>query len=493
MAIHTLTEAMGTGYISPSSWGPAAVPGDTIIIAADRVSGILLKDFNGTPASPYLFTNPTDSKVTLDGIGTTSWGLQGFNIFDSDNFKILGNNYASETYGIEINGITNTKSGIRLWRCADWEIAYIYIHYTRSGISQNNNDPWTQANSMGSCRVHHNYISDTDAIYSEGMYLGKSITGDHPQWTRMEIDHNYVYRTGSDGIQAGQSAEILIHDNYLEDLGVRNDLNQNLGITISVEGAGIEIYRNTVIRSRHNGIVVNSTCLGNPSIHDNVVWDAGYGGAGNGIKINSIVGAADIVNNTVVDSDGYGIKTDGMVTSGSILYNLLVENGLGGISSPYIIQNDNRESVSIAAENFGNAGIGNFRLTLASPARDAGVGPGYSTVDFDENTRPYGLTDPDIGAFEFMGLGTTPTSTTLLPTTTLTTPVPTTAPPALVVQDIVADFATTAAPTTAPPTAAPTTLLPTTLAPTTAVPELICIKNLKSTIAKEMRLNGNLC
>ena len=202
---HILTEAMGTNYITPSSWTSAAVPGDTIIIATDRVSGISLKDFDGTAADPYIFTNPSDAKVTISGIGTTMWGEQGIQIFDSDNFKILGNNYSGSTYGIEIHGLTNPKSGIRMWRCAAWEVAYIQIHDTYGGITQNNNDPWTQANSLGSCRVHHNRIENTNAIFAEGMYLGKSKTGDHPQWDLLEIDHNKVYRTGSDCLQAGQS------------------------------------------------------------------------------------------------------------------------------------------------------------------------------------------------------------------------------------------------------------------------------------------------
>jgi len=239
---HILTEAMGTGYISPASWTPNAVPGDTIIIAADRTSGILLEDFDGTPSAPYLFTNPSDAKVVLSGPGTTDWGEKGIHVFDSDNFKILGNNYLSETYGIEIHGITNAKAGLRMFRCADWEIGYMHVHDTYGGITQNYNDPWTQANSMGSCRLHHSYINNvaSAAMGSEAVYLGKSSTGDYPHWTQLEIDHLRIENITCDGIQSGQTEKLLIHDNYVQDVGLlyASEPVHAFGIIASAEGGG---------------------------------------------------------------------------------------------------------------------------------------------------------------------------------------------------------------------------------------------------------------
>lgn len=97
---------------------------------------------------------------------------------------------------------------------------------------------------------------------------------------------------------------------------------------------------------------------------------------------------------------------------------------------------------------------------------------------------------------------TTLAPTSLAPTTSApTTPVPTTLAPTSLAPTTIAP--TTLAPTTSAPTSlAPTTFL-TTLAPTTNIPELICVKNLssiinltldaKSTITKEVTLNGNLC
>lgn len=391
-ATHILTEAMGE-KIYPTTFYPDARPGDTIIIDKNRKSNVQFKNFDGTTTNPYTFTNPSDSKVTIN-TGTTN----GIQFFDSDNFILIGNNYASETYGIEIDG---TPGGIRLWRCADWEVAYIHIHDTGAGISQNNNDPWTQANSMGVCRVHHCLIEDTAAIFAEGMYFGKSITGDHPQWDLLEIDHNKVYRTGSDCIQAGQTESLLIHDNYCEDCGTQNDGAQNFGINLSAEASGIEVYRNMIVRARKNGIEVNVTA-GEATIHDNVIWNAGYGEPGNGIKICSSSGTSTVINNTVVESiGGYGIKTYSRDTTGEIRYNLLVANGSGGIFSSYTNRNNNRIVASTTTEHFRDANAGDFSLTENSPSRDSGQGGGASPIDHTGATRPYSSTAADIGAYEF--------------------------------------------------------------------------------------------
>jgi len=83
--------------------------------------------------------------------------------------------------------------------------------------------------------------------------------------------------------------------------------------------------------------------------------------------------------------------------------------------------------------------------------------------------------------------------TTAAPTTAAPTPAPTTVAPTTQAPTTVAP--TTALPTPVPTTLAPTTLAPTTIisttvAPTTNIPEEICIKNLNSTIAKELSLGS---
>ena len=215
---HMLTESMGQ-KIFPSSFNPDALPGDKIIISANRKSPIVFKDFNGTSTRPFTFTNPKDSKVTITASGNTI----GIQFLACDNFILRGNSYSGTTYGIEIKGGT-TASGVRMGQCADWEISYLYIHHTGGGITQNGNEgpyaPWSEKNSMGDCRIHHCKIADTSATFAEGMYLGKSIEGDYPKWKSLEIYDNKIYRTGCEGIQAGQistsGGRLKIHNNYIE-------------------------------------------------------------------------------------------------------------------------------------------------------------------------------------------------------------------------------------------------------------------------------------
>lgn len=353
---HILTESMGEN-IYPTSFSPQAIPGDTIIIDKDRKSNIKFNNFLGTENKQFIFTNPKDAKVTI-----RSGANNAINFFNCRNFILTGNNYELETYGIEIDGSADIKVGVRLWQCADWEIAFIYIHNTSGGITQNNNDlpnaPWTESDSIGDCRVHHCKIADTNGEYSEGMYFGKTKVGDHPKWNTLEIDNCLIYRTGSDGIQAGQTRTWLkIHDNYVEDPGIRNDFYHNFGIIINFEAIGAEIFNNTVVRARHSGIQVHSSS-GAVYIHHNDILNAGYENIANGIKINTTSGISKIINNSIAESNGYGIKTDSG-TAGEIRSNLLIKNKSGAIKSTYtnvsnnIIINENSYEYNNTSDSYG--------------------------------------------------------------------------------------------------------------------------------------------
>jgi hypothetical protein len=404
-ATYYVTESMGE-KIYPSSFSPAAQLGDTIIISANRISPIIFENFNGTSEKKYIFTNPPDARVRINSAGAT--GIQ-FRV--SDNFILRGNNYASETYGIVIDGYVTSSGGVRMWQCSDWEVSYVEIKNTAGGITQNNNElwppyvPWTEANSLGNCRVHHNYIHDTFGEFSEGMYLGKSKDEGYPEWETLEIDHNKVYQTGSDGIQAGRIKDtgwLKIHDNHVEDAGNRNDVNQNFGITISYGGGNVEIYRNKVIRARKNGIGVFTTAFhGSLNISDNVVLDSGIGEDGNGIAVGTNLPAL-IISNTVVGATKNGIRATLVSSIGKIKYNLVIDTNEAGINTGYTDFSDNRIMPTVSTEFFKDVVNGNFELTENSPAKDAGIGSGYSLIDILGVSRPQGSA-PDIGAYEYIG------------------------------------------------------------------------------------------
>jgi hypothetical protein len=403
---HVVTESMPEN-IFPNSFSPAAVPGDTIIIDNNRRSNIRFYNFHGTPSAPFTFTNQPNGRALINQ-GNTN----GIQFYASENFMLRGDNNPSVEYGIEIDGSGPIVGGVRMWQGINWEVSYIHIHDASGGISQNNNnDPgnsnlpvvWTPDNSMGNCRVHHNLIEDMGgAEFTEGMYLGKSKDADAPKWETLEIDHNRVLRTGSDGIQAGRirnTGWLKIHDNYVEDPAYANVDNQDMGIIATLQVNNLEIYNNTVVRAAKNGIYVSSAG-GTTNIHDNVIWQAGHlNPQGNGI---SVPYSASIINNTIVSSANNGILANRSGTNGYIRYNLLIANNRGytSVYSPANIT-DNRIQTGISGENFTNATQGDFSLTVNSPARNAGVGTGYSPRDFLGVSRPQG-TAVDIGAFEYM-------------------------------------------------------------------------------------------
>ncbi|MDH7486063.1 MAG: choice-of-anchor Q domain-containing protein [Anaerolineae bacterium] len=91
----------------------------------------------------------------------------------------------------------------------------------------------------------------------------------------------------------------------------------------------------------------------------------------------------------------------------------------------WFAQTGNGEHSAYGDPLFVNAPGKDFHLTAASPAVDAGTGQGAPTVDLDGNPRPQGA-GYDIGPYEYVTAGPTPTPTSA-PTRT-PTPTPTRTP-----------------------------------------------------------------
>ncbi|MCK5218092.1 right-handed parallel beta-helix repeat-containing protein, partial [bacterium] len=331
-------------------------------------------------------------------------------IEDCRYIHLLGNNYGSETYGIRLTG---GSSCLRLVNTRDVEIAYFELYdasHVGIGMSQCW-APWECVDTeiMENVTIRHNYIHD---VGGEGMYLGKSSRTNAPKFRDIQVYNNRVENCGWDGIQLGQTIgeNNNIYNNtvkntghggtniYCWSTGVHQTApcqGQWFGIVTNPENYGVNIYRNYVQDVYFTAISTHSDSDGPVDIYDNVVWNAGY----RGISVQSGIGLSTVINNTVISSIR-GISTKSGDTTGEIRYNLVIANSSGGINSDYSTKNDNRTQANIATENFVNAATGDFRLTASSPAKDAGIGGGYSTVDIDWNTRPFGSA-PDIGAYEY--------------------------------------------------------------------------------------------
>lgn len=402
-ADHDLTEALGE-TITEATFG-GVNDGDTITINADRTSPIYFDGIVGSSGNEITIRNSASAKVTISG-NTSSWA-NCVVFIDSRYFKFLGNNYGSETYGIKLqNG-----NGMRMLRCKDYEIAYVEFYNTGAGPTQNNNIDWTQSDGpIQNVSIHNNYIHDTTS--HEGTYFGKTDIGDHPQFEDIQIYDNIITNTYRDCLQLSQStgSNNNIYGNVLTNCGAGGEVGQNFGISVYVEAGGLEIYQNKVSNTGKMGINVDGGVTGVVKIHDNVVWNAGTGEAGNGIKIGygSTNYAHEVINNTVITSTRYGIDVNDSLTNAIIRYNLLLDHDTGNIDHNTANISDNKcpsgcdhSATNIAAEYFENAATGNFDLTYQSPAINLGAGAGYSTTDYDGSTRPYGSTDADIGAYEY--------------------------------------------------------------------------------------------
>ena len=405
-ATYTLTEAMGE-IITESviSGGGTVAPGDTIILGSSgspRTSPIYFSGITGGDGNPVVITNPADAKATITG-DTASWGSSIF-FTDCRYIKLSGDNYGSETYGIKITGGTN---GIRFRDSRNWEVAYFEITDSGLGVVQNNNS-WTGTSPenpmlIPGVKIYNFYIHDI--TLQEGIYLGKTEVGNHPQFVAIEIYDGIIENSYWDCLQLKHTTNSAnkIYGLELTNCGTAKATGQEFGATFGSEAKYVEFFGNEIDTTGHNAFNVDDDADGPINAHDNLIINAGE----NGFKFTSDY-AHQVVNNTIINSGAWAIKSFAGYTSGALKYNLMAGNTSGGILSDYSTQTDNRTAASVDTEGFVDAGGGDYHLTDTAPATDAGVGLGFSVLDFDGNTRPFGSTAPDIGAYEFESIAFNP-------------------------------------------------------------------------------------
>lgn len=225
----------------------------------------------------------------------------------------------------------------------------------------------------------------------------------------VNIVDNRLLRTRNTGI-IGTGCRVTIDRNRIEGSG---------GGAIMTSGTSITITNN-LIRSNSGGIQL----VGDPyqaEVHPGVE----YSGARQWV----------IANNTIVENDRFGVlvwqpgaedsliadnifyrnaigvfdpadtyKTVYFYTSGKghlLRNNLLYSDSPGAAIGPDGAGDSYLESGSIIADPmFVDPQSGNFHLSSASPAIDAGRPEPYTARDFDNGRRPQGLAG-DLGAFEF--------------------------------------------------------------------------------------------
>ena len=257
--------------------------------------------------------------------------------------------------------------------------------------------------------VHGDGVQLGNNYYSASApYIGKvEISGCH-WYIDQGIDaENFVDIKGSDGPILIKNNKIHGAQGCVSKQGCTGD--PGYGIIIHYRKAkNITVDGNTIYDCNYGvasepGTSDNPNAPGPPSdvtIQNNVVYNIDKTGIRNRQGINH-----SIVNNTVVNSnldnssEHANIKID-RPTRITVNKNNLTA-GSGGLDNSFGGQGNLYFSNTNAA-GFINPGADNYRITVSSPARDAGVAISSVNKDIDGDFRPQGAAY-DVGADEFSG------------------------------------------------------------------------------------------
>ncbi len=316
-------------------------PGDILQIAGGVRSNLVIRDCQGTAASPITIRNDvTDTEpailektaggatnwlectncinVVLDGTGKYNSADAGTCGVDEDRnegrtqcgivlrtdgaatcavawirFNGLSSNYTIK--GVEIDGTGCTGApGVGI-TANDGQIKSGYDgDGTYGNDAAENGGIWRE-----DIIITQNYIHDTGDTAGEGMYIGPNGGQDELPLRRVEISYNLVENVGSDGIEVKywlQGPNYIHHNHvYSTGNGTPAETGQHKGIG-SIDGGEVEIYANYVEAAGSSGIscsiseaVVDGASV-EPDIgpyyclvYNNIVVDAGVVSGGKGV------------------------------------------------------------------------------------------------------------------------------------------------------------------------------------------------------------------
>jgi hypothetical protein len=438
----THTVASGVSSVDCKSFGGGIRAGDTVILAGRARGPITFSDCNGSASNPITIRNDTSlaGPLVIEQSGT------GFKTRceNCEHVVIDGtgkwNGAPSGACGASINEgewVLGTRQCGIVFRCtsgnphSSLRISGSSKFVTIKGVEIDGNHPVCDGTGLsindhqyqpkaGEWRegfvISNNYIHRTGEA---GMYVGANQSHDaidDMMLRNNEIAHNYVDKSGCDGIEyksaiAGSSS---IHHNYVTNTGQNRNGDRDAGCGangISLFEAGYtKIFGNYVEapnpNSGGNGNCIVQSTLNISSnlvatlpveIYNNVLRNcAGKGIASTRGKTSNSRLLPTIYNNTIVSpvANG-GISVNSNVDSCTVRDNILagVDISAGECST-------SRNLVSsISALKFVDASSNDFRLTEASPAIDSG--DQCPSEDHVGNERPQGGAC-DRGAFEFI-------------------------------------------------------------------------------------------
>lgn len=379
-------------------------PGSVITIEAGTRGPLLLKNIKGTSSAPITIRN-AGGICTIKS--TTAYGLK---TEGCEYFRVTGASENGSEKGLVIDG---GQIGITFDKfSSDIELDHVEVKNCGfAGVMAKTDPSCDLAADYGSfvmqnLKFHDNKIHD---VKGEGFYVGNSFFFEGRDLDcgkikpheihNVEIYKNSIYNTGCEGIQAGCVTQGLkIHRNKVENFGTSPfAAAQDNGVQIG-EGSSGEMYMNEVKSGPGNGIIVLGQ--GNTKVYNNLVVNPGTHGA---FVDNRGQASGDVafINNTFINVKDGGIKTYNELVNNKFYNNIIVGSG-----EPFAYSNgatgdeqNNLTTATIDEIGFANAGQGDFKLTVSSPAVDKGMNAGIAN-DILNKARPSGNAT-DIGAYEF--------------------------------------------------------------------------------------------
>ena len=320
-------------------------PGDTLFIESGRRDHLRFTNIIGDSLNYIILVNYGGLVEIYSE--NSNFGIQ---TFDCKYFRLTGTGDKDILYGIRIIKTPAKSNGLTLdGLSTNFEIDHLEISETGfAGICSNvkpdcdnkyNRGNFVQRNTI----YHDNYIHKT---YGEAFYIGHSFytgytincngkdTLVYPHEIRgISVYNNTIDSCGYDGIQVGcATSDCEIYGNRITNYGFKNEKNQNFGIIIAGGTTG-KCYNNFILNGTGNGI--NVFGLGNNTIYNNIIVNAGHSFAESGETTNAIGifcddrstlnGASfNFFNNTIISPKGDGIRFYSTKSKNSIIANNLI-------------------------------------------------------------------------------------------------------------------------------------------------------------------------
>lgn len=411
-------------------------PGDTICLLSGNRDYLKIINFHGDSLNYVYFINCGGSVIIQN-----NYHLYGISIQNCSYFRFSGSGVDSITYGFKIMETKANMNGLTISeKSTNYEIDHFEISNTGFAGIMAKTDPscdlstnfgnFTQYNTS----IHDNYIYNTAG---EGFYIGHSFYSGYPTTCSgqpdtlyphvikgLKVYNNLLENCRWDGIQVGCATEDCeIFGNIIKNYGTDLINGQNSGIQISGGTTG-KCYNNLITNGSGNGITVFG--LGNNLVFNNIILNAGknYFPTDPSKRVYGIFcddratisgRYFNFINNTIINPKTDGIRFYSLQSNNNKFFNNIIINpGSLGSYSPvnqsyiYLL---NGVNASLSNNFFDKNMINvkfidtlnlNFKPTVFSPVKDAGIDVSSFGInfDFDNYPRPYSIAF-DIGAYEY--------------------------------------------------------------------------------------------